>query len=209
MSMSKTEVWFVRHGETCWNVERRYQGHGDSELTEAGRTQVEATGVRFQNITFDHLYSSDLGRARSTAEAIARNSGHEIQFDPRLREKNLGIFEGLTVPEIQARYLDPYIAFKTQGTNFVIPEGESTQQLFERAWEFLEEMRTRYPGQRTVCVTHGGTIRGLMKHILGLVQDMPTRFRLHNTSLHQLYWVTDHWMVDCIGDTQHLTELPN
>lgn len=207
--MPHTEVWFVRHGETCWNVAQRYQGHGDSELTDTGRAQVESLGKRFRNLAFDHLYSSDLGRARSTAESIARHSGHEIQLDPRLREKNLGIFEGLTVSEIQAQHLDTYIAFKTRGASFVLPEGESTLQLFERAWEFLEEMRDRHPGQRTVCVTHGGTIRGLLKHTLGLVQDMPTRFRLHNTSLHQLYWVTDHWMAGCIGDTQHLTDLPN
>ena len=205
--MPHTEVWFVRHGETVWNVERRYQGHGDSELTEAGRAQVEAIGKRFRNIPFDHLYSSDLGRARSTAEAIAHNTTHEIQFDLRLREKNLGIFEGLAVPEIQARHLDTYIAFKTRGASFVIPEGESTLQLFERAWEFLEETRNRHSGQRTVCVTHGGTIRGLLKHTLGLVQDMPTRFRLQNTSLHQLYWVDDHWVVGCLGDMQHLSDL--
>ena len=70
--MPHTEVWFVRHGETVWNVERRYQGHGDSELTEAGRAQVEAIGKRFRNIPFDHLYSSDLGRARSTAARLCQ-----------------------------------------------------------------------------------------------------------------------------------------
>ena len=87
--MLHTEVWFVRHGETCWNVEQRYQGHGDSELTNTGRAQVEAVAQRFREIPFDHLYSSDLGRSRSTVKAVARHSGHEIQFDPRLREKNL------------------------------------------------------------------------------------------------------------------------
>ena len=98
----KTTLLAIRHGETVWNSEKRYQGHGDSPLTETGRNQVAALGRRMEKIRFDALISSDLGRAQQTASIVADYTGHSLEIDSRLRERNYGIFEGMTVPEIKA-----------------------------------------------------------------------------------------------------------
>jgi phosphohistidine phosphatase SixA len=82
----------IRHGETVLNVEKRYQGHGDSPLTETGRNQVSSLGRRMGKMVFDTLISSDLGRAQQTASIIADYTGHSVKTDSRLRERNYGIF---------------------------------------------------------------------------------------------------------------------
>ncbi|MDP7046359.1 MAG: histidine phosphatase family protein, partial [SAR324 cluster bacterium] len=92
---------------------------------------------------------------------------------------------------------------KTAGANYVIDEGESTQQLLERALEFIEEIRLRHPKERVVMVTHGGVVRVLMKHALGLSIDAPTRFIIKNTGIFGLIW-NENWLVTQMGVVSHL-----
>lgn len=202
--MKQTEITLVRHAETEWNTQRRFQGHKDSELTELGWKQVSALGKSFRYESFDRLYSSDLPRSRKTAEAIAAHHQHSILFDERLREKNLGIFEGLDVPEIRERFGEAYAAFKSEGPGYQIEEGESTFQLQQRALAFVEDVQARHAGESIVLVTHGGVVRVLLKHILGISLDTPTRFRIQNTSIHRLVLEKEYWMVSTLGEVSHL-----
>ncbi len=201
--MKETEIILIRHGETEWNSQKRMQGHSNSNLSEVGRGQIQALGELMKNVSFDHIYSSDSLRARQTAEAITQYSGHTLQFDQRIREKNLGVFEGLTSTEAKERHPEVYRLFKTAGANYVIDEGESTQQLLERALEFSEEIRLRHPQERVVMVTHGGVVRVLMKHALGLSIDAPTRFIIKNTGIFGLIW-NENWLVTQMGGVSHL-----
>jgi probable phosphoglycerate mutase len=201
--MKETEIILIRHGETDWNSQQRMQGHSNSDLSEVGRGQIQALGELMKNVSFDHIYSSDSLRARQTAEAITQYSGHALQFDQRIREKNLGVFEGLTSTEAKERHPEIYRLFKTAGANYVIDEGESTQQLLERALEFIEEIRLRHPQERVVMVTHGGVVRVLMKHALGLSIDAPTRFIIKNTGIFGLIW-NENWLVTQMGGVSHL-----
>ena len=201
--MKETEIILIRHGETEWNSQKRMQGHSNSDLSEVGRGQIQALGELMKNVSFDHIYSSDSLRARQTAEAITQYSGHTLQFDQRIREKNLGVFEGLTSTEAKERHPEIYRLFKTAGANYVIDEGESTQQLLERALEFSEEIRLRHPQERVVMVTHGGVVRVLMKHALGLSIDAPTRFIIKNTGIFGLIW-NENWLVTQMGGVYHL-----
>ena len=201
--MKETEIILIRHGETEWNSQQRMQGHSNSDLSEVGRGQIQALGELMKNVSFDHIYSSDSLRARQTAEAITQYSGHALQFDQRIREKNLGVFEGLTSTEAKERHPEIYRLFKTAGANYVIDEGESTQQLLERALEFIEEIRLRHPQERVVMVTHGGVVRVLMKHALGLSIDAPTRFIIKNTGIFGLIW-NENWLVTQMGGVSHL-----
>ncbi|MAD82526.1 MAG: histidine phosphatase family protein [Deltaproteobacteria bacterium] len=201
--MKETEIILIRHGETDWNSQQRMQGHSNSDLSEVGRGQIQALGELMKNVSFDHIYSSDSLRARQTAEAITQYSGHTLQFDQRIREKNLGVFEGLTSTEAKERHPEIYRLFKTAGANYVIDEGESTQQLLERALEFIEEIRLRHPQERVVMVTHGGVVRVLMKHALGLSIDAPTRFIIKNTGIFGLIW-NENWLVTQMGGVSHL-----
>ena len=201
--MKETEIILIRHGETEWNSQKRMQGHSNSELSSVGRGQIQALGELMKNESFDHIYSSDSLRTRQTAEAITQYSGHTLQFDQRIREKNLGVFEGLTSTEAKERHPEIYRLFKTAGANYVIDEGESTQQLLERALEFIEEIRLRHPKERVVMVTHGGVVRVLMKHALGLSIDAPTRFIIKNTGIFGLIW-NENWLVTQMGGVSHL-----
>ena len=205
--MPETEVILIRHGETEWNVAQRFQGHKDSDLTENGQSQVEALAERFRDEDLDQLYCSDLLRTQKTADGVSRGTGCNIQLDVRLREKNLGIFEGLNVPEIQKQYSDAYKAFKTGGARYRIESGESTLDLLVRGLEFLEEIRKKHEGRKIGIVTHGGFIRVILKNSLGMSQDTPTRFIIPNTSVHRIIWRKEKWFVSSMGDVFHLKGL--
>ena len=201
--MKKTEIIFIRHGETEWNSQQRMQGHSNSDLSSVGQAQIQALGQWMKNVPFDLIYSSDSLRAKQTAEAITQFSGHELQFDQRLREKNLGVFEGLTSEEARERHPEVFRLFKTAGSKYVIDEGESTQQLQDRALEIVDEIRIKHLEERVLLVTHGGFIRVVMKHSLGLSLETPTRFLIRNTGVFRLEW-EDKWLVSQMGGVSHL-----
>ena len=201
--MKETEIILIRHGETEWNSQKRMQGHSNSDLSSVGQAQIQALGQWMKNVPFDHIYSSDSLRAKQTAEAITQFSGHELKIDLRLREKNLGVFEGLTSEEARERHPEVFRLFKTAGSKYVIDEGESTQQLQDRALEIVEEIRIKHPEERVLLVTHGGFIRVVMKHSLGLSLETPTRFLIRNTGVFRLVW-EDKWIVSQMGGVSHL-----
>ena len=201
--MKETEIILIRHGETEWNSQKRMQGHSNSDLSSVGQAQIQALGQWMKNVPFDLIYSSDSLRAKQTAEAITQFSGHELQFDQRLREKNLGVFEGLTSEEARERHPEVFRLFKTAGSKYVIDEGESTQQLQDRALEIVNEIRIKHPEERVLLVTHGGLIRVVMKHSLGLSLETPTRFLIRNTGVFRLVW-EDKWLVSQMGGVSHL-----
>ena len=201
--MKETEIILIRHGETEWNSQQRMQGHSNSDLSSVGQAQIQALGEWMKNVPFDHIYSSDSLRAKQTAEAITQFSGHELKIDLRLREKNLGVFEGLTSEEARERHPEVFRLFKTAGSKYVIDEGESTQQLQDRALEIVDEIRIKHPEEHVLLVTHGGFIRVVMKHSLGLSLETPTRFLIRNTSVFRLVW-EDKWIVSQMGGVSHL-----
>jgi len=201
--MKKTEIILIRHGETEWNSQQRMQGHSNSDLSSVGQAQIQALGQWMKNVPFDLIYSSDSLRAKQTAEAITQFSGHELKIDLRLREKNLGVFEGLTSEEARERHPEVFRLFKTAGSKYVIDEGESTQQLQDRALEIVDEIRIKHPEERVLLVTHGGFIRVVMKHSLGLSLETPTRFLIRNTGVFRLVW-EDKWIVSQMGGVSHL-----
>jgi len=201
--MKETEIILIRHGETEWNSQRRMQGHSNSDLSSVGQAQIQALGQWMKIVPFDHIYSSDSLRAKQTAEAITQYSGHELKIDLRLREKNLGVFEGLTSEEARERHPEVFRLFKTAGSKYVIDEGESTQQLQDRALEIVNEIRIKHPEERVLLVTHGGFIRVVMKHSLGLSLETPTRFLIRNTGVFRLVW-EDKWLVSQMGGVSHL-----
>jgi len=201
--MKETEIILIRHGETEWNSQQRMQGHSNSDLSSVGQAQIQALGQWMKNVPFDLIYSSDSLRAKQTAEAITQFSGHELKIDLRLREKNLGVFEGLTSEEARERHPEVFRLFKTAGSKYVIDEGESTQQLQDRALEIVDEIRIKHPEERVLLVTHGGFIRVVMKHSLGLSLETPTRFLIRNTGVFRLVW-ENKWIVSQMGGVSHL-----
>jgi broad specificity phosphatase PhoE len=157
--MTPVRLVLVRHGESRWNVEERYQGQEDSGLTDAGRAQAEvaATVLADRFGAADLVLSSDLPRARDTAEAYLRVVGASVREDARLREIDVGDWGGRTRAEVAAAYPDEIAAFR-RGVDIPRGGGETFGQLRDRVWAALEEAAGTARGT-VVVFTHGGPIR--------------------------------------------------
>ena len=149
-----TELLLVRHGETDWNREHRVQGHTDVPLNAAGRAQAEALAESLADVLLAGVYSSDLARARQTAEIVSRRQGLEVVLEPGLREKNFGSWEGLTDLEIAERFPD---AVRGRWG-----DGETTEEVAGRALTAIERIRARAPNGPVLVVSHGGAIRTIL-----------------------------------------------
>ena len=202
--MEPTYVMVVRHGETEWNTEGRRQGHLDSTLTAKGRAQAEALAQRFNPESCSAIYSSDLGRAFETARTIAEKTGHEVVADERLRERNLGIFQGLDGDEIRKRYPTEYEEHRNGGADHAVPMGESFRQQTERNMSCLEELAKRHAGEIIMVVTHGGVLSALFRHTLDISLDAPRRFSFKNASVNLFRFQDGTWGLETWGDITHL-----
>lgn len=204
----KTTLLVVRHGETVWNHQQRFQGHGDSPLTEKGRSDVRALGERLEHTPFDRLISSDLGRTIETATLIAEHTGHKIHTDPRLRERHYGVLEGLTIPEIKARHAETLKKLIAGDPDEQIPEGESHRQLYDRNIQFIEQFIQENAGATALLVVHGGVIDSFLRMTAELPLDHPRCFTAMNATLniftHGLFFREIRWVIETWGDRSHL-----
>ena len=207
----KLTLLAIRHGETVLNIEQRYQGHGDSPLTETGRNQVSALGRRMAKMEFDTLISSDLGRAQETASIIADYTGHSVKTDSRLRERNYGVLEGLTVPEIKARHSEVLERLDANDPDYIIPEGESHRQHYQRNIAFFDELLNGRAGEKVAMVVHGGVLDSLFRYVARLPLDQPRCFITANASLttihHGIFYGTVRWVIETWCDTGHLEDI--
>lgn len=202
--MDRTQVIIVRHGQTVWNLEGKRQGHLDSPLTEEGLAQAKALAERFRRLSFTALYSSDLGRAYETAKIISGTTGHEIVTDPRLRERNLGIFQGLNAAEIQQRYPEEYRMHRSVGPDYVIPGGESMRQQVERNVDCLTEIAQKHLGETLVVVTHAGVLGAFFRYTLSIPLEAPRRYEFVNAGLSIFAYKDGNWFLKTWGDVSHL-----
>ncbi|MFH1980599.1 MAG: histidine phosphatase family protein [Pseudomonadota bacterium] len=208
MSAQTTTVIVIRHGETLWNVQARYQGHGDSPLTATGKIQADAVGRRLKAEPVDRLIASDLGRTRDTAAIIAGQTGHRPIVDARLRERSFGVLEGLTAPQIQVQHPELFKHMAANDPDFVIPGGESLRQHYRRNIGFLEDCRAAYPGRTVALVAHGGVLDSVFRHVAGIPLDRPRSVVTTNASIsvfrHGVFYGTLRWVLETWGDTAHL-----
>ncbi len=208
MSVPETTLMIIRHGETEWNRDRRFQGHGDSPLTAKGRAQTEALGKRLAATPFDQLISSDLGRTRQTAAIIAGHTGHVIQTDPRLRERHYGVLEGLNIQEIRRDHAAVYAQLITEDPDFIIPGGQSHRQHYRNCIDFLAGWLEAHSGQSAAIVSHGGFLDNVFRHVVGLHLGAPRCVLAGNSSLsilvHGQFYGSPRWIIRTWGDEGHL-----
>jgi uncharacterized phosphatase len=150
-----TTILLARHGETEWNLERRWQGWADPPLNDTGRAQARVLAEQLRTTPFDAVYTSDLKRAHETAEIVAAPHGVPVVADPGLREIDVGCFSGLTHTEVMERYGGERT------------DGETREQHGARVLAAVERIAREHPGERILVVTHGGTIRALHVHAIG------------------------------------------
>lgn len=201
----QTELLLVRHGETVWNAENRFQGHQDSALTPLGIAQAEAAAAYLRPLAPTALYASDLPRTLQTAQPIAVATSLTVFPEPALRERNLGIFEGLTPAELEMHHASDYACYVSREPEYVIPSGESLQQLSQRGMEIAERLARRHPGERVVIVSHGALLTTLVREIMGIALHLPSQFSLANGSISRIHFDGDAgtWTVVSRGETLH------
>ncbi len=201
----QTRIGLVRHGETVWNRTGRWQGHAPTPISEEGRQQAAllAAYLRQGGEAVTAVYSSDLPRCRETASIVAGQLGRPLHLDRRLREVDLGEWQGLTTEEIQAWDGERYAAVQRDPYTVPRPGGESLNQVADRALQVIRETVDRHQGQYTLLVSHGGTIRSVLFR-LGVVED--SHVSVGNTSLTVLRFEpeTARWYLDAFGLMDHL-----
>ena len=151
-----TTLLLVRHGETDWNRDGRWQGHSDTHLNDLGREQAARVAGELDGV--DVVYSSDLARARETAEVVAERLGLPVRLDERLRERSFGAWEGKTAPEIEAEFPDAHarwLAGEGPGSD----DAEPFADFGARVRSFLDDVLVRHPDETVLVVSHGGSIR--------------------------------------------------
>jgi probable phosphoglycerate mutase len=189
-----TVIGLIRHGLTDWNAEIRIQGHTDIPLNSQGRSQAERLAERMKHEEWDYIYSSDLGRARETAEQIGKLKQLEVSTDPRLREMYCGQIEGTTLAERVAKWGDNWSQLDLGM--------ETNQAIAARGVDFVQEIREKHPNARVLIVSHGGLLARTIKN---LIPHVDTSEHLNNTSVTKLVYDKDQWECQLFNCIAHLS----
>jgi broad specificity phosphatase PhoE len=196
----------VRHGETEWNVQRRYQGQFNVPLSSVGRQQAERIAERLASQKIDAVYASDLERASETAAIIAAKHNLAVASEPRLRELKFGVLEGLTFDEAQIQYPEMITAWLKDFNQ--PPQGAETIDLFNaRIISLLDELKQKHDEETLLLVGHGGSLSELVRVVLGLSREKRWYLEMENASLSEVSIAEDYVSLKRLNDTGHLAAL--
>ena len=172
-------IYFVRHGETVWNVENKICGMTDSPLTENGRAQARQTGalVHASGLHIDEILNSPLSRAADTAKAIAAATGIPAREEPRLREQCFGKYEGTPRNGEKFRISKTCFADRYDG-------GESMMQLAQRIYNLLDELKAD-TGKTYLLVAHNGIARVVHSYFYDMTNEEYAAFGIQNCELRE------------------------
>ncbi|PAE24809.1 MULTISPECIES: histidine phosphatase family protein [Bacillaceae] len=189
-----TKIGLIRHGITAWNKEGRAQGSSDIPLHEEGLAEAERLAERVSGENWDVIYSSNLLRARQTAEAIQKRNGSiPLHLDPRIREVGGGMIEGTTEAERLEKWGQNW---REMDLGF-----EPKESVMERGLGFLQEITEKHPGENVLIVSHGAFIRHLLRELVPQT-DLSTPPK--NTSITELLIKESKWDCELYNCTKHL-----
>ena len=197
----------VRHGETAWNVDTRIQGQLDIALNDHGQWQAQRVGLALADSGIDHIYSSDLQRAHSTAKAIAAHAGIDpksIELHAGLRERAFGSFEGQTYAEIETKWPEESKRWRQRDPHWAPPGGETPLQTLERVAKTLADIAAQHNGQHIVLVAHGGVLDMLYRLATQQAVDAPRTWDLGNCAINRLLWTPESLTLVGWADASHL-----
>lgn len=174
-----TKIYLIRHGETEGAETKRYKGHIDVPLSENGVEQikrvagylsaeVQKRGSAEATYELSAIYTSDLSRAVKSAELIAKPHGFNPIILPALRERNFGIWEGMSFDEIKKKWPDAFNSWSSNPLKFCPMGGESTIEVRDRAVKAFNKILARHKGHNIAVVSHGGINRVMLCHLLGM-----------------------------------------
>lgn len=221
-----TELLLIRHGETDHNREGRFQGQMDVPLNATGRAQAERLAQRLQGEPLDVLVSSDLSRARATAEPLLlRRSGRgacgaggadresrpstsdrrlELATDAAWREQAFGVLEGLVVGEARVSHPEAFAAWWAHTPDLAPPGGESPAAFHARVVVALHALVQAHPGARVAVFTHGGVLDMVWRTVQGRPLSGPRDCAIPNTGINRLRWVNGRLELLQWADAAHL-----
>ena len=180
---TKTRFYLIRHGETQWNKEGRYQGMTDIPLSEQGLAQADLLGKRFHYLPLDALYVSPLQRAMATAKPIEKETGVKMVVDEHFREIHFGEWEGKSVPQLQQEYGETYEKFFENPFLHTFPGEGLFDKVMERSVAEFEQLLQKHKGEYVAIVSHGGLLRVMLVGILGMDLPFYRKTWLTNTSI--------------------------
>ena len=209
----KTKLLLIRHGETAWNAEHRIQGQLDIPLSPLGILQAARLAECLVIEPLDAVYSSGQSRAWLTAAPLAARLGLEVIAEPRLRERSFGIFEGLTLDEIAARYPAEFMKWRERDPGWRPEGGETGQQLIDRVMSAVTEIGTRHTSQTVALVSHGGVLDVVYRAARLLQWHAPREHQMLNAAVNRLTASAPAsdvaplaLSIDLWGDVAHLQE---
>jgi probable phosphoglycerate mutase len=204
-----TELILIRHGETEWNRELRFQGHVDIALNATGLEQARRVGERLAGEKADAVYASDLIRAQQTARPVARALGLAAVTDAALREQCFGQVDGMRVEDIQAKHPAAWEGWLRFDEDHCMPGGESLKQFHARVMEALHRLVAAHVGQTLVVVTHGGVLDMIYRTARSLGLSGPRQSEIPNAGVNRVRVREGGIDILAWADTAHLAGLPD
>lgn len=194
----------VRHGKTDWNETGRCQGISDVPLNTAGEQQAEKVAFSLKNESVDRIYSSDLARAKTTAEKIAAYHSVDVCIRDDLREMDQGIFEGLYFSYIQEKYSDVLEHWRKDPETLQLPGGESLKGVQKRGLDAIEDIRSRFGSQNIVVVSHNMVIGTLFCSFTGSSLKKLRDYIVDEASKSVVEVYDDRFVIISFNDIDHL-----
>ena len=200
-----TRIYLIRHAEAEGNLYRRAHGQYDSLVTDKGKQQIEQLAKRFEGEDIAAVYSSDLNRARTTAGAIYKSRGLQVITTARLREANLGEWEGMPWGEMEYRTPELLSNFSNDPANWKVRDGEDFHKVQERMVSMLKEIGARHDGKTVAAFSHGFAIRSFMCAVLGIPSNETSKVaHCDNTAVTLLHYENGELTIQYMGDNSHL-----
>jgi probable phosphoglycerate mutase len=207
-----TELILIRHGETDWNRELRFQGQLDVPLNSIGLEQARRVALRLSAERIHRLVSSDLQRALQTATQVKQQHGNpdlpELTGDRGLREQHFGLAEGLSVADIKARHPQDWEQWVRFEADYAFAGGESLRQFHARVMNAMLSLTQRFPDQTLAVVTHGGVLDMIYRSARELPLSGPRQCDIPNAGLNRVRLQDGRLEILHWADTQHLADLP-
>jgi probable phosphoglycerate mutase len=202
------KIILIRHGETAWNAERRLQGHLDIALNAEGERQASLLAEALAPEHIDLIVSSDLQRARQTAQAVAAPRSMTVHIDPGLRERCYGGFEGLLYSEIEQRFPAEFAAWQARDVDAVLPSGkncgETFREFYTHSTSAILALAAAHPGRTIAMVAHGGVLECAYRMALGLPLETPRDFKVYNASINRFRLEEGRLALESWGEVAHL-----
>ena len=199
-----TKIILVRHGLTLWNGERKIQGHSNVELAAEGILQAKLLAEKFPLENISAIYSSDLSRAKVTAEILAQKFNLPVQLEKNLREANWGDWEGKTLAEIQKSDPLNYERFFRNPEEVQIKNAETFSQLQARAFSTIKKIIAAHPDENIIIVAHGAINRTIICSILEIPLKKMWALSQFNTAINIFRYEDGYFTVELINGTAHL-----